>query len=280
MSAYTYWNGEALIKLSSSNVTGGWINKPKAEAYVNKVFSTWRHDSKKLRKAGATAALETLESIGRTRGFMAAISLMEVKHFFDACIHYDKNGKKWTDPSLATYGGGTFFGGMVSDVPWALATFGEAYDANMDKLIALIKKQQEAVKGLKKGLEGKKIVQWKLINDPLKQLDEYTKAIDPLLVMCPESKLLSGYNHTKTLGKFTGAMDDVMTQMQKSGDVATAAGVTALGLVIAKYVPIFGDLYAEAIKGVPNAISFFENIKYERNMVMAKVYGSRYKMYE
>ena len=47
--------------------------------------------------------------------------------------------------------------------------------------------------------------------------------------------------------------------------------MTALAFIVGECVPVFDSLYAEAIKGVPNAIRFFEKIKVERNQVLVKV---------
>lgn len=280
MSATQYWNGQKLIKLSASNVRGSWARKKKGLDFVNKVFATWRRDSRGLRKRGPKKALKTLEDMGHTRG-VAAILWMDVKTIWDACNHYDSNGRKWTDKVLASYGGGAYFGGFVDDVPWALTTFAEAYDANVKKLVALIKHQQTAVKGMKRAIENKPTVEWKTINEPLKKFDDYTKAIAPLMVMCPEGLgMKAGWTYPKTIAKYSGAMDDLMSEIRKSGDIKTSAAVTALAFIVGECVPVFGSLYAEAIKGVPNAIRYFENIKYERNHMMAKVYGSKFKMYD
>ena len=278
-SASSYWMGEALIRLSAQTITASRLRNQASIKFSNQVFSTWRHDSKAVRATGAKKAQRTLEDMGHTRGFFAAINpMISVKTMWDACTHYAGNKQKWTDDNYSHYGSG-HFGGMVSDVPWCLATFAKAYDSNVNDLIALIKKQQSAVKGLKRAIENKPRVEWKTINDPLKQFDEYTKAIEPLMVTCPESKGLQSWNYAKTLGKYTGAADDLMAEVRKSGDVTTSAAVTALAFIVGECVPVFGSLYAEAIKGVPNAIRYFEDIKYERNHMMAKVYGSSFKMY-
>jgi len=281
MSASQYWNGDLLIKLSTSNVQGGWARDRKRLAFANKVFATWRRDARGLNKRGPKKAWNTLKDMGHTRGFLAAMSWMDVKTMWDACSHYHAKGRKWTDTSLASYGGGAYFGGFVDDVPWCLTTFAEAYDANVKKLVTLIKHQQTAVKGMKRSIENKPTVEWKTINDPLKKFDDLTKAIEPLMVMCPDGVgTKAGWTYPKTMAKYTGALDDLMSEVRKSGDIKTSAGVTALAFIVGECVPVFGSLYAEAIKGVPNAIRYFENIKYERNHMMAKVYGSKFKMYD
>ena len=280
MNPATYWSGDSLVKLTSSNVSASWGRKQAAIDFSNKVFATWQHDARAVRRANASKARKTLEDMGFTRGWFAAVNpMMSIKTMWDAFSHFAGNNGKWTDNNFGNYNGGSF-GGLMTDAPWCLCTFAHAYDANLNKIAELARKQQEAVQGLKRGIEGRSTVEWSTINEPLKKFDEYTKAIEPLMVMCPESKIKMGWDYTKTLGKYVGAMDDLMSELRKSGDLKTSAGVTALAFIVSTCVPVFGDLYAEAIKGLPNAIRFFENIKYERNHMMAQVYGSQYRMYE
>ena len=279
MSATTYWEGKKTAKLSAATVSGGWGRKAGSLKFANKVLATWAHDSRKLRSAGAKKALRNLEDMGRSLSIGGKLNWGGVKTMWDACQHLSANRGKWTDSYLSYYASGSYFGGYMDNVPYSLANFAANYDANVDKLVKLIKQQQKAVKGLKKAIENKPRVEWKTINEPLKQFDEYTKAIEPLMVMCPEGVGKKGWTYPKTIGKFTGAMDDLMSEVRKSGDIKTSVGVTALAFIVGECVPVFGSLYAEAIKGVPNAIRYFENIKYERNLMMAKVYGSSFKMY-
>ena len=277
MSAITYWNGEITARLSSSNVKGAWGSKTLSTKFCNKVLKTWAHDSKGLRDTGPKSALKTLESMGHATTVGGKLRWSSVKSMWDACTHLNANNGGWTDTDLSFYSGGVF-GGFVDDVPYSLACFAQFYDENLNKLVELIQQQQEAVKGLKKALN-KPRVDWKTINDPFKQFDDYTKAIEPLMVMCPESKALKGWTYAKTIAKYTGVADDLLSEVRKSGDIKTASAVTALAFIVGECVPVFGSLYAEAIKGLPNAIRFFEDIKADRNMIMAKVYGSDYKMY-
>jgi hypothetical protein len=279
MSAIGYWNGELYARLSSSNVKGAWGNKSLATKFANKVLATWAHDSRGLRRSGPASALKTLEAMGHAMSVGGKLRWSYVRTMWDVCVHLDANKGGWSDADLSYYGGGGAFGGFVDDVPYALACFAERYDENLNALVELIKKQQEAVKGLKKAMN-KSSIDWKTINDPLKQFDDYTKAIEPLMVMCPEGKALKGWTYAKTIAKYTGAADDLLAEVRKSGDIKTASAVTALAFIVGECVPVFGSLYAEAIKGLPNAIRFFEDIKADRNLLMAKVYGSQYKMYD
>ena len=269
MLAISYWNGAKTGKLSAAKVKGGWGRQKKSIDFSNKVLATWSRNSRTLRKSGPKKALKTLENMGHGTSVGGKLRWSYVKTMWDVCNHLDANRGKWTDTDISFYGGGCF-GGYVDKVPYALAMFGGFYDENLQKLVKMIRHQQTAVKGLKKAIENKPTVEWKTINDPLKKFDEYTKAIEPLMVMCPEGVALKGWTYPKTIAKYTGAADDLMAEVRKSGDIKTAAAVTALAFIVGECVPVFGSLYAEAIKGVPNAVRFFEKIKWERNQVLVK----------
>ena len=280
MATYSYWEGSKLASVTQATVPAVF-NKPRSIEFMNAVFSTWRHDMCACIRQGRTGAKQTLEKLGRKQGIIASLPFgMSVRNLWDSFAHYDTQKCRWTDTNSSQYNGGVFLQGFVYDVPWALATFAEAYDANLQKIADYARKHQEAVRKLKGAVEGKKVIPWEQVNGPLKLIDEYTKCVDPLLVMCPESKIMKGYTWTKNVATFTGAMDDVMKETAASGSVKQGAGVVALAFIVSKCVPVFGDLYAEAIKGVPNAIRFFEEIKWQRNHTMAQVYGSQFKMYE
>ncbi len=280
MAMYQYWDGTQCAQVSTNTVPGVF-RQQLSVSFMNAVFSTWCRDMRKLKAKNRSAAVKTLESMGRTRGAFTAMNpMISIKHLADAFAHYDANGKAWKDTNSWNYNGGAFSKGFIDKVPWAMCTFANAYDENLKTIAAYAEKHNEQVKKIKTALEGKNYVPWSQINDPLKKLDEYTKAVDPLLVMCPESTIKKGYDWTKNVATFTGAMDDIMKETAASGNAGQAAAVVALGVIISKCVPIFGDLYAEAIKGLPSAIRFFEDIKWQRNNEMAKIFGSKYKIYD
>ncbi len=279
MAMYSYWDASRLAKVSGTTVPAAF-NRPNSITFINKVFFTWQHDMRRCQSRGKTKARQTLEAMGRTRGAFTAMNpMIAIKNLWDGFTHYDACGARWQDTNSWSYNGG-FFGSFTDSAPWALCTFADAYDANLKTIAELARKHEEAVRKLKGAVEGKQTIPWDQVNGPLKLIADYSKAVDPLLVMCPESKLKTGYDWAKNLAEFTGAMDDILKETAASGSVKQGAGVTALAFVISKSVPVFGDLYAEAIKGVPNAIRFFEEIKWQRNHMMAQVYGSQFKMYE
>jgi len=280
MAMYSYWQGGSLAKVSTATVPV-IFSKANSLAFMNAAFATWRNDMSRCISTGRSKAKQTLENMGRTRGAFSAMNpMISIKNLWDAFEHYDSSGSRWRDTNSWSYNGGRFNAGYVDSVPWALVTFANAYDANLAKIAEYARKHQEAVRKLKGAVEGKQIIPWEQVNGPLKLIDEYSKAVDPLLVMCPERQIMKGYSWTKNIASFTGAMDDVLKETAASGSVRQGSGVVALAFIVSKCVPAFGDLYAEAIKGVPNAIRFFEDIKWERNHMMAQVYGSQFRMYE
>jgi hypothetical protein len=280
MAMFNYWDGTMLAKVSTSTVPSVF-NQPRSVTFMNQVFTTWYRDMRKLKARNHRTAIKTLEDMGRTRGGFTAVNpMIGIKNLWDGFAHYDACGKAWKDTNSWSYNGGALTNGFVNNVPWAMCTFAGAYDANLKKIADYAEKHKREVQKIRGALEGKNYVPWNLINEPLKMIDEYTKAVDPLLVMCPESKLKRGYDWTKNAATFSGALDDIMKETAASGNAGQASAVVALGVIVSKCVPIFGDLYAEAIKGLPNAIRFFEEIKWQRNHEMAKIFGSKFRMYD
>ncbi len=279
MSMYDYWGGTLCARVLDADLCLPFRGSAPSLAFMNKVFATWHHDINACNGQKHAAARATLEAMGKTAGAFTRMNLMmSVKDLYGCFRHYDANNRTWRDSNDALYGGGAFFGGCVNSAPWAMVTFADAYDANLKQIQDLIEKQKEQVARIKAGIKGTTIL-WKEVNEPLKKFDEYTKAIDPLMVMCPEAVVKgSRYTWVKNFATLTGAMDDWMNASAASGSVGQSAAVVALSIIVSKCVPVFGDLYAEALKGVPNAIRFFENIKWERDHTLAQ-FGRQYQIY-
>lgn len=218
-----------------------------------------------------TSATELLESCGKSIGYM----LWGVNNLFSSFTHLSANDGGWSDKTEGQYNGGVF-GGTVP-APWGICTYAHCIDKEMKKLADMFKTHAEQVKAIKEAASKPKIA-WADVNKPLKTIDEYAKAAAPLIAIAP-GPIDTGVSWFKNISKFTDNMDSLLKEVASSGDVTTSAGVTALAVVVAECVPIFGDLYAEALKGVPNAIRYFEQIKQDRELIMAKVYGSSYQMY-
>ena len=272
-----YWRGARRAWLNDADVCSPFRGNASRLAYINRVFEVWHHDANACRNQRNYRALVTLENMGRTAGLSRLNPMIAIKDLEGCFDHLAANRGKWTDNNASFYGGGAF-GGFIDDIPWAMATFANAYDANVAEIQKLIEKQKEAALRIKAGIKGTRIL-WSEVNDPLQKFDQYTKAIDPLMVMCPEA-IVKGTRYTwaKNVATLTGAVDDWLKATAASGRTGESAALVALSVIVSKCVPVFGDLYAEALKGIPNAVRFFENIKWERDHTLAQ-FGKEYMIY-
>ncbi len=278
MAMYSYRDGSLRATVSTSTVCHPF-NNATAVAFMNKVFSTWHHDMNACKPKSRAAALRTLEAMGRTAGaFSRANPMIRIKDLWHAFDPFDRNNKPWRDANEWSYHGGSF-GGFQSSLPWALVTFAKAYDENLNTIAALVEKQKAQATKIVSLLAGKNFIPWRELNDPLKKFDEATKAIDPLMVMCPEGLGKKGFSWTKTIASYTGVIDDVLKETAASGSVNQAVASQALAFIVGKCIPVFGELYAEALEGLPTAIRFFEDIKWQRNHELAK-FGKDYMIYD
>ena len=278
MAMYSYWDGSLQAKVDTGTACHPF-NNAAAVAFMNQVFATWYHDMNACKAKGRSAAKATLEAMGRTAGaFSRANPMIRIKDMWGAFDHFDNSGKRWMDTNAWSYSGG-HFGGFRSDLPWALVTFANCYDDNLKAIQKLAEKQKEQVNKINGILGSKSFIPWRELNDPLKKFDECTKAIDPLMVMCPEGVGKKGYSWTKTIASYSGVIDDVLKETAASGSVSQAVASQGLAFIIGKCVPVFGDLYAEALKGLPGAVRFFEDTKWQRNHELAK-FGKEYMIYD